>query len=49
MLTASTPGAPWFAWTFSHAWNTRRFEMSNDFTFNGGPSISSSPDGLTVE
>src|SRR5680860_329878 len=33
MLTASTPGAPPFDRTFSHAPKTRRFETSNDFTF----------------
>src|SRR5665811_802242 len=33
MLTPSTPGAPPFARIFSHAPKTRRFEISNDFTF----------------
>ena len=47
MLTASTPGAPELARTFSHAWKTRRFSMSNDFRLVGfDPSIGSSPAGL---
>src|SRR5260370_7774606 len=46
MLTASTPGAPPLARTFSHASRIRRFEMSNDFTFGCDPSISSCPSGL---
>src|SRR3954447_780591 len=46
MLTASTPGAPLFARTFSHARNTRRLEISNDFTFSLGPVLGSSPAGL---
>src|ERR1700691_4507136 len=47
MLTASTPGAPALARTFSHASRIRRFEMSNDFTFGCDLSISSCPSGLT--
>ena len=48
MLTASTPGAPELARTFSHARNNRRFSMSNDFRlFSFDPSVGSSPpDGL---
>src|SRR5487761_1123323 len=46
MLTASTPGAPPLARTFSHAWRIRRFEMSNDFTFGCDLSISSCPSGV---
>src|SRR5580698_4504576 len=48
MLTASTPGAPLLARTFSHASNTRRFEMSNDFTFSLGLSVGSSPTGVDL-
>src|ERR1035438_3977874 len=48
MVTASTPGAPAFALTLSHASKTRRFEMSNDFTFSCGPLTGSSPEGLTA-
>src|SRR5260370_16778494 len=47
MLTASAPGAPPLAWTFSHAPAMRRFEMSNDLTFGPDLSISSCPSGLT--
>jgi len=47
MLTASTPGAPLLARTFSHASNTRRLGISNDFTFGLGPTVGSSPAGLT--
>ena len=37
MLTASTPGAPLLARTFSHASTMRRLSISNDFTFGSGP------------
>ena len=47
MLTASTPGAPLLARTFSHASKTRRLGISNDFTFDFDPTISSYPCGVT--
>ena len=47
--TPSTPGAPLFPWTFIHASQTRRLSISNDFSSNCGPTISSSPCGLTDE
>jgi hypothetical protein len=47
MLTASTPGAPPFTRTFSHASKMRRFRISNDFNFGFGLSLGSSPAGLT--
>src|SRR3954447_15419214 len=43
MLTASTPGAPPLARTFSHASYTRRLLISNDFTFGSGLTLGSSP------
>src|SRR5438270_1701297 len=48
MLTASTPGAPELARTFSHARKTRRFSISNDFRMFGFdlPVGSSPPGGL---
>src|SRR6476620_7751625 len=46
MPTASTPGAPLLARTFSHASNTRRLEISNDFTLGSGRVLGSSPAGL---
>src|SRR5579884_2283743 len=46
MLTASTPGAPLLARTFSHASYTRRLGISNDFTFALVCSIGSSPLGV---
>ena len=45
MLTASTPGAPLLARTFSHASTTRRLLISNDFTFGSGLARGSSPAG----
>ena len=36
MPTASTPGAPLLARTFSHASTMRRLSISNDFTFGSG-------------
>src|SRR6516165_4690186 len=46
MLTASTPGAPLLARTFSHASKMRRLPISNGFT--SGPDLTggSSPSGL---
>ncbi len=46
MPTASTPGAPLLARTFSHAPQTRRLSISNDFTLGCGLSVGSSPCGL---
>src|SRR5665213_2015750 len=48
MLTASTPGAPLFAWTFRHASEMRRFRISNDFAFDCDLSVGSSPDGVDL-
>src|SRR6478609_4785678 len=45
MLTASTPGAPPLARTFSHASTMRCLEISNDFPFSVDPPLSSSPTG----
>ena len=48
MPTASTPGAPLLARTFSHAPTRRRLSISNDFSFFGfGLPFGSSPSGLT--
>ena len=46
MPTASTPGAPLLARTFSHAATMRRLSISNDFTFGPGLALGSSPAGL---
>src|SRR3974390_2619054 len=46
MPTASTPGAPLLARTFSHASTMRRLSISNDFTFGSGLALGSSPGGL---
>lgn len=43
MPTASTPGAPLLARTFSYASNIRRLEISNGFTFGLGLVLGSSP------
>ena len=46
MPTASTPGAPLLARTFSHASTMRRLPIPNDFTLGSDLAPGSSPAGL---
>ena len=48
MPTASTPGAPSLARTFSHASTMRRLPITDDFTFGSGLALGSSRCGLVV-